>query len=68
MRKVTAALVVLSLASGCARLQSALAPAGPQAHRIATVSRDQRAATDIKLPLPRLVVRGSSGPVPQPAS
>ncbi len=27
---------------------------------------DQRPATDIKLPLPRLVVRGSSGPVPQP--
>ncbi|MGH3335813.1 MAG: LacI family DNA-binding transcriptional regulator, partial [Nocardioides sp.] len=27
---------------------------------------DQRPATDINLPLPRLVVRGSSGPVPQP--
>jgi LacI family transcriptional regulator, repressor for deo operon, udp, cdd, tsx, nupC, and nupG len=27
---------------------------------------DQRPATDIKLPLPRLVVRGSSGPAPRP--
>ena len=27
---------------------------------------DQRPATDVQLPLPRLVVRGSSGPVPQP--
>jgi DNA-binding LacI/PurR family transcriptional regulator len=27
---------------------------------------DQRPATEIKLPLPRLVVRGSSGPVPRP--
>ena len=26
---------------------------------------DQRPATDIQLPLPRLVVRGSTGPVPQ---
>ena len=26
---------------------------------------DQRPATDIQLPLPRLVVRGSSGPVPR---
>ena len=26
---------------------------------------DQRPATDVQLPLPRLVVRGSSGPVPQ---
>jgi LacI family transcriptional regulator, repressor for deo operon, udp, cdd, tsx, nupC, and nupG len=28
---------------------------------------DHRPATDIELPLPRLVVRGSSGPAPQPA-
>jgi LacI family transcriptional regulator, repressor for deo operon, udp, cdd, tsx, nupC, and nupG len=28
---------------------------------------DQRPATDIQLPLPRLVVRGSSGPVPRPS-
>jgi LacI family transcriptional regulator, repressor for deo operon, udp, cdd, tsx, nupC, and nupG len=27
---------------------------------------DQRPATDVQLPLPRLIVRGSSGPVPRP--